>query len=421
MKINIETIGKLQADVSVPGSKSYTQRALVTAALASGTSRLRNVLFSEDTDQFINALKVLGVTVTRDEKDVIVEGTNGIIRTPEASIHLGNNGTAMRFLASLVSLGQGPVVLTGDRRLCERPIKPLMMYLENLGVNYKYLEHSGYPPVEIQGSGLRGGTLTIQNTESSQYISSLLLAAPYADHQVVMNLEGDIVSRPYIEMTLQVMADFGVEVKEESPGSYAVPCGAGYKGRNYVIDGDASSASYFFLAAMICKGVVRVHNMNSNSRQGDLKILDLLTDVGGAVTWGGTWIEVRGGDLKTGDRVIDMGDMPDMVPTIAVLSAFCKGTTKIDRVAHLRIKESNRLAALVTELNKIGATAREEGDSLMISGGELHGAKIDTYNDHRIAMSFAVAGLIVPGITIQNPRCVDKSFPGFWDELKKLG
>jgi 3-phosphoshikimate 1-carboxyvinyltransferase len=421
MEINIETTGRLQADVSVPGSKSYTQRAFVTAALASGTSRLRNVLFSEDTDRFIHALKVLGVTVYRDGQDVIIEGTNGIVHSPDAPIHLGNNGTAMRFLASLVSLGTGPVVLTGDLRLCERPIKPLMTYLENLGVNYRYLANNGYPPVEIQGSGLRGGTLTIQNTESSQYISSLLLAAPYAEDGVVINLEGVIVSRPYIEMTLQVMADFGVQVKEVNTGSYVVPCGAGYKGREYNVEGDASSASYFFLAAMLCKGTVRVHNMNPNSRQGDLKILDLLKNIGGDVTWGDTWIEVLGDDMKTGDLVIDMGDMPDMVPTIAVLSAFRQGTTKIDRVAHLRIKESNRLAALVIELNKIGATAREEGDSLMISGGELHRAKIETYNDHRIAMSFAVAGLVVPGIAIQNPRCVDKSFPGFWDELKKLG
>jgi 3-phosphoshikimate 1-carboxyvinyltransferase len=421
MEINIATIGQLQAEVSVPGSKSYTQRALVTAALASGPSRLRNVLFSEDTDQFIQALTALGVSVSRDGQDLLIEGTNGRLSLPDAPIYLGNNGTAMRFLISLVSMGKGSVVLTGDRRLCERPIKPLMTYLETLGVSYRYLGNYGFPPVQILGSGLRGGTLAIRNTESSQYISSLLLAAPYAEADVCINLEGEIASRPYIDLTLQVMHDFGVKVDEGMPGSYRISCRTGYRGRDYVIEGDASSASYFFLAAMLCQGTVRVHNINPQSRQGDLKILDYFQDMGVNITWGDSWVNVQGGDVKTVDRIIDMGDMPDMVPTMAVLSAFHKGTTKITRVAHLRIKESNRLAALITELNKIGAIAHEDGDSLVISGGNLHGGMIETYNDHRIAMSFAIAGLVVPGITIQNPRCVDKSFPGFWDELKKLG
>jgi len=421
MTMDIQPINTLQADVSVPGSKSYTQRALIAAFLGEGRSRLRNVLFADDTRQLADALKALGGTIEQEDGNLIVQGTGGMVRTPAAPLHLGNNGTAMRFLASLVCLGKGPVVLTGDPRLCERPVKPLMGYLENLGARYRYLKNEGFPPVEIFASGLKGGSLVIRNTESSQYISSILLAAPYASGPVRIRLTGEIVSKPYIDMTLKVMADFGVGVHEKEPGSYAVPGGTGYVGRDYAIEGDASSASYFFLAAMLCKGTVRVRNMNSRSIQGDLRLLDHFVKLGGALTCGDNWIELRGRELPAGDMVIDMGDMPDMVPTLAVLAAFRRGTTEIRRVAHLRIKESNRLAALVSELNRIGAKAREEEDGLVIKGGDLHGASIETYNDHRMAMSFAVAGLAVPGMTIKNPRCVDKSFPAFWDEFKKLG
>ncbi len=421
MTINIQPINILQADVSVPGSKSYTQRALIAAFLGEGRSRLRNVLFADDTRQLADALKALGGTIEQEDEDLIVRGTGGMIRMPEAPLHLGNNGTAMRFLASLVCLGKGPAVLTGDPRLCERPVKPLMGYLENLGARYRYLKNEGFPPVEIFASGLKGGSLVIRNTDSSQYISSILLAAPYASGPVRIRLTGEIVSRPYIDMTLKVMADFGVDVQTDESGAYDVPCGTGYVGRDYAIEGDASSASYFFLAAMLCRGTVRVRNMNPSSIQGDLRLLDHFVKLGGALTCGDNWIELRGRELPAGDMVIDMGDMPDMVPTLAVLAAFRRGTTEIRRVAHLRIKESNRLAALVSELNRIGAKAREEEDGLVIEGGNLHGAAIETYNDHRIAMSFAVAGLVVPGMTIKNPRCVDKSFPTFWDEFKKLG
>lgn len=419
--IHINPINNLHAEVTVPGSKSYTQRALVTASLAHGVSVLHNVLLSEDTHRFIDALQVLGVSITFSGGDIAIEGTGGVLSTPGKPIYLGNNGTAMRFLASVACLGQGPVVLTGDERLCERPIKPLMEYLGHLGVSCRYLVKKGFPPVEIVADGLRGGKLKIRNTESSQYISSLLLVAPYANSPISIDLEGGIVSRPYIDMTIQVMADFGVQVESERSESYTISDGSTYKGRDYVIEGDASSASYFFLAAMVCRGVVRVHNMNPRSRQGDMKLLDLLSSLGGEVRLSDNWIEIRGHEMMTGDLVIDMGDMPDMVPTVAVLSAFRKGATEIRRVAHLRIKESNRLAAIVTELGKMGIEAREEEDRLIIIGGKPQGTTIHTYNDHRIAMSFAVAGLVVPGVAIENPRCVEKSFPAFWEVFGKLG
>ena len=419
--IHINPVRNLAAKVTVPGSKSYSQRALVAASLANGQSILRNVLLSEDTARFIEALRALGANITRDGGNIVVEGVNGILSTPNNPLYLGNNGTAMRFLASIVCLSRGAIILTGDDRLCERPIEPLMEYLGHLGVRYRYVIKDGFPPVEIQAAGLSGGYLKIKNTESSQYISSLLLAAPYADAPVSILLEGGIVSRPYIDMTVQVMADFGVAVETGESECYRISGNMTYKGRDYLVEGDASSASYFFMAAMLSKGVVRVNNMNPQSRQGDLKLLDLLKAWGGEVLWGDNWIEVQGHDMMTGDWVIDMGDMPDMVPTAAVLAAFRHGVTDFSRVAHLRIKESNRLAALVAELGKMGIAAREEEDRLIVTGGQPRGAAIQTYNDHRIAMSFAVAGLAVPGMTIENPHCVDKSFPSFWEVFGQLG
>ena len=418
--VDIHPIGSLDTDIAVPGSKSYTQRALVAASLAHGTSVLRNVLRSEDTERFIEAMRTLGVNIQVDGGNIVVEGRGGVLSAPKEPINLGNNGTAMRFLASVACLARGDVILTGDARLCERPIRPVMTYLGTLGVSYQYLNRDGYPPVKIQASGLRGGLLNIGNAESSQYISSMLLTAPYADDPVCLALEGEIVSRPYIDMTLQVMADFGVRVAQTGSMAYKVPAASGYWCRDYVVEGDASSASYFFLAAMLCRGSVRVHNMNPESRQGDMKLLDLIQDCGGEVIRGDNWIAVRGAKMKAGPLTIDMGDMPDMVPTVAVLAAFRDGVTEIRRVAHLRIKESNRLAVLVAELGRVGITAREEEDRLIITGGKPHGAAIQTYNDHRIAMSFAVAGLVVPGISILNPRCVDKSFPEFWEVFRQL-
>ncbi|MBN1548882.1 MAG: 3-phosphoshikimate 1-carboxyvinyltransferase, partial [Syntrophaceae bacterium] len=314
--VDIQPLDSLDADIAVPGSKSYTQRALVAASLAYGDSLLHNVLLSEDTAHFIDGLRDLGVDIRIDGENIAVKGSGGALSAPEKPIYLGNNGTAMRFLASTACLARGPVVLTGDVRLCERPIRPLMAYLSALGVSYKYLKKKGFPPVEIQATGLKGGRLQIRNTESSQYISSLLLAAPYAEDAVSLILEGDIVSRPYIDMTVQVMSDFGIAVAETKTGAYTVPTGAGYRGRNYVLEGDASSASYFFLAAMLCRGNVRVHNMNPSSRQGDLKLLDLIQDWGGEASKDDNWIAVRGGQMKTGPLTVDMGDMPDMVPTV---------------------------------------------------------------------------------------------------------
>ena len=284
----------------------------------------------------------------------------------------------------------------------------------------QFQSRNGYPPVKIDAEGLKGGNVAFADVESSQYISSLLIGAPYAEGDIEIALTGRTVSQPYIDMTMDVMGHFGAEVITRGKKLFNVRSGRHYRGRRYIIEGDASSASYFFLAAALCRGRVKVVNMNPASLQGDINILGIMESLGCSVVRGDQWVEVTGGPLHEGDVLFDMGNMPDMVPTLAVLAAFRQGQTIITNVSHLRVKESDRIAALVNELRRIGVDAKETADGLIVAGGKPHGAHIETYNDHRIAMSFAIAGLAVPGITIKDRHCVGKSFPGFWDELSRL-
>jgi len=404
----------------MPGSKSYTQRALVLAALAEGKSILHNPLVAEDTGHLIAALRLLGTDILSRDGDLLVTGTGGRLADPGREIYLGNNGTAMRILTGLVSIGQGTFTLTGDQRLRERPIEPLLAALRSLGIDARSLDREGYPPVVVRTLGLQGGKVTLRDIESSQYISALLLCAPYAAGDTLIELEGRVPSLPYVDMTIEAMMQFGVDVKRDTAHRYLVKSGRRYGGIEYRIEGDASSASYFFLAAAICGGKVSVENINPRSLQGDMGFLSLLETLGCSVIREKNRVELAGRELRGGDRVFDLGDMPDMVPTLAVLSALRPGRTVIENVAHLRLKESDRLSVLAAELGKTGIPVEERKDGLIITGGQPHGAEIETYNDHRIAMSFAVLGLAVPGISIRNPACVNKSFPGFWGELEKL-
>jgi len=277
------------------------------------------------------------------------------------------------------------------------------------------------PPVEVAANGLRGGQITLGDIESSQYVSALLLCGPYTAKGIELTLAGGIVSTPYIDLTIGVMRDFGARITQTGHRHFIVGTGSIYTGRDYTVEGDASSASYFFLAAALTKQTIRVAGVNRQSAQGDIRLLQILEEMGCRVTGGDDWVEVaREGELVSGDMTFDMGDLPDMVPTVGVLAAYRPGRTTITNVAHLRIKESNRLAAMVAELGRIGIRARESADGLVIEGGRPGGAAIDTYNDHRIAMSFAVAGLVTPQIAVADKKCVDKSFPGFWRELAKL-
>jgi 3-phosphoshikimate 1-carboxyvinyltransferase len=418
--MEIRPLKHLSATVSVPGSKSYTQRALIIAALAEGQSRLENPLIAEDTGYVVGALQLLGAEIRSDKEDICVTGLSGHPRNPGGEIYLGNNGTAMRLLTAVVALGEGPFTLTGSPRLLQRPIKPLLDALTSMGADVRAKHANGYLPVVVHAHGLHGGKVTFTDIESSQYISALLICAPYAGSDTVIELQGEIPSLPYVEVTIDVMKQFGVEAIKQTSRRYRVQSGQRYKGSSYGIEGDCSSASYFFLAAALCKGRVRVRHINPRTLQGDIGILPVMERLGCTVIRGADWVEVKGGKLASGDYTFDLGSMPDMVPTLAVLAAMRPGRTVITNCAHLRLKESNRLQALATELSKTGVKAEETEDGLVIEGDSPRGVEIETYNDHRIAMSFAVLGLAIPGIKIQDETCVDKSFPGFWEELRKL-
>ena len=404
--------------VSVPGSKSLTQRALIAAALAKGNSFISHALVAEDTLLLVSGLQVLGARVESADGGYLVSGTAGELKNNGKEIFLGYNGTALRFLTAMVCLGRGKYVLTGEKRLCERPVGALVGALQGMGVDISC--HNNCPPVEIMANGLTGGKITLRDIESSQYVSALLLCAPYTSKGIELTVQGDIVSAPYIDLTISVMKDFGANIYETGKNQYSVNTGNLYSGREYHVEGDASSASYFFLAAALLKKVIRVSGISRQSKQGDIRLLNILEELGCSVKAGENWVEVAGTNLAEGNFAFDLNDMPDMVPTLAILAAFRKGRTLITNVAHLRIKESNRLAAMVKELNRIGIEAEELPDGLMVEGGRPAAASIHTHNDHRIAMSFAIAGMLIRGIEISDKKCVNKSFPEFWKELKKI-
>ena len=418
----IDTKPSLDAVIRIPGSKSVTHRSLITAALAEGESRLDCFLACEDTIYTLNALQQMGVEIDREGEIVKVKGTGGRLDTASSrkEIFLGNAGTSYRLLLSIAALARGEHIFTGIERMKERPIKDLVQALVDLGVEAGYTEKEGYPPVIINASGIRGGKVAIPGDKSSQYFSSLLLAGPYAEKDVEIEVVGELVSRPYIDVTLDVMNDFGVPVDRDDYRYFKVPAGKYYIARNYTIDGDVSSASYFWGAAAITKGRVITENIHAEkTRQGDIALLGVLEEMGCKVIRESDRVILEGQELSAID--IDMSGMPDMVPTLAAIALFARGTTFIRNVAHLRIKESDRLSVVAQELGRIGGLVMEKKDGLVIQGkGKLSGAIISPHGDHRIAMSLAMAGLAVPGIMIEDEDCVAKSFPGFWDSLEAL-
>jgi 3-phosphoshikimate 1-carboxyvinyltransferase len=300
----------------------------------------------------------------------------------------------------------------------KRPIGELLKGLRELGVHAYSQKGDDCPPVVVESEGLKGGTARIKGEESSQFLSGLLMVAPYADKDVTVEVMGSLASRPYVDITLDVMSAFGVKIPSQGYSSFLVKAGQRYLPKEYRIEGDASNASYFFSAAAVCKGRMKVNNLNPTTLQGDIEFLDILERVGCRVNRGNDWIEILGGELRGTE--IDMNEMPDLVPTLAVTAAFARGKTVIQNIRHLRLKESDRIHALAMELSKMGIRVSEREDGLEIEGGKPHGTEIETYDDHRMAMSFAIAGLVVPGMRIKGERCVDKSFPGFWEALQKL-
>ena len=414
--IAIRTKKYIKATIEAPPSKSYTNRALLIAALAKGKSIIKSPLFSDDTEYMISALNQFGVRTKRKSKDIIVYGTGGRLEHPKSQVFVGNAGTTMRFLTTLSCLIDGQTILTGEKRMHQRPIKDLLDALQQLGARSE--SNNGFPPVKIYGGTFNGGNIKLKGNISSQYLSSILMCSPYAKHDTTINITGGMTSKPYVDVTLDIMKDFGVSVKNINYKKFAIKSGQFYRSRNYTIEGDASNASYFFAAAAITKGRIKVKNINPNSKQGDIKFVDLLKKMGCKVKKGIGFVEIQGNSLKGID--VDMNNMPDVVPTLAVTSLFSDSTTRIRNVLNLRIKETDRLRALEIELRKLGGDVKESEDGITIKRRRLHKAIIETYNDHRMAMSFAVAGLAISGVRIKNPACVKKSFPDFWKKFEQL-
>ncbi len=413
--ITIKIKKYVNAIIEAPPSKSYTQRALIVASLANGKSIIKNPLFSEDTMLMISALKKFGAEIKIKDKDFIVYGTNGNLN-PAKKIFVGNAGTTMRFITSLAALSKGITIITGNARMQQRPIKDLLEALRQLGITSE--SNEGFPPVKIYGGSLNGGNAKLRGNVSSQYLSSLLMCASYAKNSTTINIVGNLTSKPYVDITIDVMKKFRVKVKNINYKKFIIKHNQKYKAINYKIEGDASNASYFFAAAAVAKGKIMVNNINPNSKQGDIKFVDLLRKMGCSIKNGKDSVQVEGRSLKSID--VDMNETPDIVPTLAVTSLFADSVTKIRNVSNLRFKESDRLKALANELRKIGADVKELDDGLEIKRKRLRKAIIETYNDHRMAMSFAIAGLAINGINIKNPGCVAKSFPGFWKKFNEL-
>jgi len=416
--IEVRPLQQCDGAVTVPGSKSYTHRALIVSSLAGGESVLINALRSEDTGRTVGALVKFGVEVSWKGDHVRVLGRGGMFKATDEKIDVGNSGTSIRFLTALAALRTGITFLDGSERMRKRPIGELLNGLGELGVRAYSQEGDDCPPVVVQSQGLNGGTARLKGEESSQFLSGLLIVAPYAQKDVNIEVAGSLASKPYVDITREVMSSFGVEIRSQGYHSFFIKAGQRYLPQKYRIEGDASNASYFFSAAAVCRGRVRVRNLNPATIQGDIGFLEILERMGCRVTRGSDWIEVLGGELHSVE--IDMNEMPDLVPTLAVTAAFARGKTVIQNIGHLRLKESDRIHAVAAELSKMGIQVREGEDGLEILGGKPRGAEIETYNDHRMAMSFAIAGLAVPGVKIKEERCVDKSFPGFWNELQRL-
>jgi 3-phosphoshikimate 1-carboxyvinyltransferase len=407
-----------KAIVTVPGSKSYTHRTFIASALSDGLCKINNWLDSQDTNYTLSALSKMGVKLDKKKDGFYIQGMNGSFGRYDAPIDLGNSGTSMRLLTGLAGLGQGTYIFSGSDRMHQRPINDLLNALNQIGISASSINSNGCPPVKILGGKIKKGRVDINCSISSQYLSALLFIAPFADGEVHLHVTHGPVSKPYIDLTLDIMEKFGVRVEREGYIDFFVLGNQKYQSGEYDIEPDCSQASYFWAAAAISGATVKVTGIFEDSKQGDLKFIHVLKSMGCHVSYSTDGISVTGGKLSGIE--VDMGDMPDLVPTLAVIASFAKGVTRIKNVAHLKAKESDRMAAVKNELNKIGISSVERNSDLIITGGHPNGTEIETYNDHRIAMSFAVAGLLVPGIKIKNEKCVEKSFPNFWDVFNQL-
>ncbi len=429
-RLQIRPRGPLDGQIKVPGSKSITNRALLLAALAQGESRLLGGLESDDTVVMRGALAALGIAVETEpsqEGEVVwrVDGRGGQFEIPDHALDCGNSGTSVRFLTAALTLAPGAIVVDGNARMRQRPIADLVTALRALGAELSLEGAADCPPIRVHGGGLPGGAALIDGSRSSQYVSAVLQAAPYAASDIKLGFkDGVIVSRPYIDLTLEVMRAFGAEVAWRGKAAeehLVVKAGRTYRAREYRIEPDASSAAYPFCAAAIAGGRVSVSGIPEHSLQSDFKILDLLARMGCRVKRQGDRVTVLGAASRLRSLgEVDMNDFPDAVLAYAVVALFADGPTTIKNVANLRIKETDRLAALASELHKLGAGTETGRDWLRIQPAPLRGAEIETYDDHRMAMSLSLAGLRVPDVVILDPGCVSKTWPDFFEAFASL-
>lgn len=411
--------GPVVGTIRPPGSKSLTNRALIVAALARGESLLGGVLESVDTTVMIDSLRRLGIDASHDpsKHSMRLQGCGGRVPVNAAELWCENSGTSIRFLTALCAAGTGTFRLDGNARMRERPIGPLIEALQRHGVEAVCDLENNCPPVTLKTTGLASGEIRVGGNLSSQYLTGLLLAAPAAKGDLTIAVDGELVSRPYIDMTLSLMRDFGAVVGEPQPNRFVVRA-SGYDGRHYDVEPDASAASYFFGVAAVTGGSVTVAGLGRGSLQGDVKFVDALVRMGCEATWEENSITVKGKPLHGID--VDMNDISDTAQTLACIAPFASGPTRIRNVGHMRLKETDRVAAVVTELRRLGLNVEEDDDGMTIHPGPLRPATIHTYDDHRMAMSFSLIGLRQSGVRIADPGCTAKTYPHYFQDLRKL-
>lgn len=405
--------------ISIPGSKSISHRMLICASLCSGLSKIENVLESEDIKWTLNALSCFGADIQKiNQGNFYIQGFKDLPRFYKKEIYLGNSGTSLRLLAGIAALGSSEYILTGDKRLCDRPMMELIQAFDQVGIIAKSNNSKGTPPVYICGGNRKGGKVILDCSKSSQYLSSLLLIGPFFSEGFQIHLDGPLVSSPYIDITLDVMEKFGVTAERIHRSLYMVPGKQTYNPGQFAVEPDISNAGYFWAIGAITGKMITVKNISRTSLQGDLKQIQIFERMGCNVRIQDNEIGVSGSKLNSIE--VDMSDTPDAVPAIAVVASFAHGKTRINNIKHLREKESDRIDAISTQLTKMGITVRQGDDFLEIVGGFPTGARIETFNDHRIAMAFSVPGLVIPGVEIENETCVEKSFPNYWEIFDAL-
>ena len=420
-KLALSPIKNISGTVDLPGSKSLSNRILLLSMLAEGQTEIHNLLDSDDTRRMVEALKTLRVDVLeeRNQNKISVFGTSGTIPVTEATLMLGNAGTVIRPLTAALTIGKGRFVLDGVQRMRERPIIDLVEGLKQLGAEVNCINGTDSPPVEVIANGLPGGTTRLSGAISSQYLSAILMASPYAKTEVQIEIKDKLVSLPYVEMTLQLMLRFGVSVENNKYKHFRVPRIPYRSPGKIYVEGDASSASYFLAGAAITGGPVTVKGCGTESLQGDSRFAEVLEKMGANVEWGEREISVSGSSLNGID--VDMNMMPDAAMTLAVTALFASGQTAIHNIHNWRVKETERLKAVSTELRKLGSEVEEGEDYLVIiPPKKIQNAEIDTYEDHRMAMAFSLAACGTSSITILNPDCVKKTFPNYFKVFTDL-